>query len=402
MTWFSIRARDVWLFRDGKPFTAGDDNLARSMFPPTPLTVQGALRQKISESHGLSYRAYKRNKSDLANTVSAYIGRYEAQVEGVDTGAFEMRGPLIGFEDDNGVMMPLVPCPADLLKAEDTSNFMITQPDGSTINNDLAEYQLVGVQKDYENLPSYWMTGELFSRYLEGGQGLAARVASKPPRNHEESNENFDVYRYYVEEEADYQIFHSELVYNTENRFGVSTDSATSFRVEGQLYQVQFVRPTRNVCLLVDVDGGHDNVHVAGQMTMGGEQRQATNTKVDIPDFQNTSLQIENTFKVIFLTPAYFEDGWLPANGDWSRWFGSDVRLVGAALYRPLRIGGWNNARGTNGGARPMHNYVAPGSVYYFEGQTTQTLPKAVTQNPPNINDASQIGFGQVAYGTWS
>jgi len=32
----AIRAVDVWLFRDGKPFTAGEDHIAESAFPPSP------------------------------------------------------------------------------------------------------------------------------------------------------------------------------------------------------------------------------------------------------------------------------------------------------------------------------------------------------------------------------
>jgi CRISPR/Cas system CMR-associated protein Cmr3 (group 5 of RAMP superfamily) len=48
MTWLQIRPQDVWLFRDGKPFSGGEDHAATGIFPPTPFTVQGALRQIIS------------------------------------------------------------------------------------------------------------------------------------------------------------------------------------------------------------------------------------------------------------------------------------------------------------------------------------------------------------------
>jgi len=39
-----FEAVDVWLFRDGRPFTAGSDHVAHSVFPPYPSVMQGAIR----------------------------------------------------------------------------------------------------------------------------------------------------------------------------------------------------------------------------------------------------------------------------------------------------------------------------------------------------------------------
>ena len=39
-----IRPVDVWLFRDGRPFSAGSDHRAESLFPPYPSVIQGAIR----------------------------------------------------------------------------------------------------------------------------------------------------------------------------------------------------------------------------------------------------------------------------------------------------------------------------------------------------------------------
>ncbi len=410
MTWFSIHPRDVWLFRDGKPFTAGEDNLARSMFPPTPLTVQGALRQKISEAHDLSYGEYKKNKSPKAQKVGEYIGTVNAQKDGVDTGAFRMRGPFVGLIPPDKPAVALLPCPADLLMNEDSDNLIITQPDDSLsvsdlrngenveLNQSLAHIRFVQVYKDYENMANHWITGEVFKQYLDGQ--VTTQIAPSPEQIEHgdvDRSDNHDVFRY-IGDKHGYQIFPSHLVFGTQNRMGVSTDSATSFRHEGQLYQVQFVRPTRHIGLLVDVGGGHEANHITGLMTMGGEQRESINRDVDVLDFPESPSQITGRFKIIFLTPAYFEDGWLPTNGDWSQWFGNNVTLVGSALYRPQKIGGWSNAKG---GARAMHNYVAPGSVYYFETSDTVNTSESITQNPPNIKHANYIGFGQVAYAKW-
>lgn len=379
MTWFQIQAQDVWLFRDGKPFTAGEDNSARSIFPPTPYTVQGALRNKISEAHGLSFDDYRNPTDDAARHVGELIGTFKAQKQGLDTGAFTMRGPFLGLSA-GAETTPLFPCPADLLHHDPESGpsggFRITAPEETATHTDLGLIRLPQVFQGYENLPGYWMTGEALEAY-------------------QQSNTE------YLTEQQEKQIFKSQALYKMENRFGVSTESTTSFRVEGMLYQVQFVRPAKDVVLLVEASGKHEDKHVAGQMTLGGEQRLAFNSETHPTSFPTPPNEVSGRFKVIFLTPAYFRKGWFPE--DWSSIFGAEVECVSAALYRPLRIGGWNSAAGkkARGAARAMVHYVAPGSVYYFEAAQTFEPPKSITENPRGINDAKQIGFGQVAYSTW-
>jgi len=50
--WIFIKAHDVWMFRDSKPFTAGESFFARSMFPPQPGTTQGLIRSFHYEHTG--------------------------------------------------------------------------------------------------------------------------------------------------------------------------------------------------------------------------------------------------------------------------------------------------------------------------------------------------------------
>ncbi len=45
--WIMIEPMDVTLFRDGRPFTAGETSFAQSLFPPNPSRIAGALRTFI-------------------------------------------------------------------------------------------------------------------------------------------------------------------------------------------------------------------------------------------------------------------------------------------------------------------------------------------------------------------
>lgn len=396
MTWLEIQPTDVWLFRDGKPFAAGEDHLARSMFPPTPLTVQGALRQKISVSKGVSLKQYKaaskgKASTDDAKEVVGYIGEHGAMQ---NPGLFSMEGPFISLRTDQGIV-PLLPCPADLFKHSETNDFGITAPDTTPHHNDLGrQYSLLGVSKDWENLPDHQMTTDLFIDYLSGIVPHSSLFCRFKNRDDDEKNKKYTAEKFFRD---GYRIWHQSLIYLSENRSGVSTNSLTSFREEGQLYQVQFVRPTEGIGLAVQINDKIPSDLLEGAMTIGGEQRQAVATVIDNFAIPFPPKTLPKKFKVITLTPAYFNGGWEPENGNWSAIFGAPVSLKSAALYRPLKIGGWSNA---GNHARHMHNYVKPGSVYYFEAGDEISAPTVFTQNPLEI-DAGRFGFGQYAISQW-
>ena len=58
MTGVRLEPLDTWFFRDGTPFTADSapQEDVRSLFPPHPPTVAGALRAALALSRGWSGR----------------------------------------------------------------------------------------------------------------------------------------------------------------------------------------------------------------------------------------------------------------------------------------------------------------------------------------------------------
>ena len=55
-TWIPFRLvpDDVLFFRDGKPSSRGDDHYLRSLFPPYPSTLYGALRTRRLLDHDIA------------------------------------------------------------------------------------------------------------------------------------------------------------------------------------------------------------------------------------------------------------------------------------------------------------------------------------------------------------
>ncbi|MFN4181002.1 MAG: type III-B CRISPR module-associated Cmr3 family protein, partial [Armatimonadota bacterium] len=102
-----IKPIDVWLFRDGRPFAAGEDHEATTIFPPTPFTLQGAIRTKVLTDRGVDLTEFARKKQP-----DSEVGF------GDNFGALKLFGPIVARKGQNGKWERLVPTPADLVKID--------------------------------------------------------------------------------------------------------------------------------------------------------------------------------------------------------------------------------------------------------------------------------------------
>lgn len=362
-----IEPVDVWLFRDGRPFTGGEDIRAKSQFPPSPLTLQGAIRSKLLSLSGV----------DLADEGAV---RQEAEKLGIgwdvsDFGSFRLKGPLVAKRDGKGNLQRLLPPPADLVATKEDCELFLAEPAElpSEISvSPLPEGGLLPVWvKSYKPVepPKGWLTEDSFKRYLRGDiSGLdflkPAEVAAR------------------------------------ERRTGIRLAGERRTVEEGMLYQAEFVRLREGVGLWAEVEGVE--LPQRGEILLGGEGKAARFESINPPlSSLDAELREEalsgrwERFKVVLLTPAYFGKGWGPDQG-WDKFFGAEVTLKGLALPRPLFIGG----HGLVKGEREVRPFVPPGAVYFFEG-SPKTLPQGFTESPPNWDEIWKIGFGLYAIGRW-
>jgi CRISPR-associated protein Cmr3 len=364
--WLFIEPLDVWLFRDGRPFDAGADHRARSLFPPNPTTVQGALRAKVLELYGVDLNAYRAGQVNLPDVIEQ-IGqppRPELQRPGT-VGNLRLRGPFLARNDDDKVM-PYFPCPADVvitdrvmtLHPEPHPLFSANWPEGVEIKPLVYEADKPAKQD------RVWFSADALSAYLRG----------KTP----EAKELVDELKLFARE----------------SRFGVGIDDSVKRPDEGMLYQVEYIRPADHVGLLVEVHGLEKSESLwrqQGLLALGGESRAARYTVITRPAAWPESDKSENGFKLYLATPTWLGGGWQASQ--WSLFFDPAPRLVSAALGKPQFVGGWDVA---NNRQKPMRRYVPAGSVYYFEGQASATGVPVCDDEPDR-----QIGFGQYFSGRW-
>lgn len=371
-----LQPSDVALFRDGRSFLAGGDHRARSLFPPNPSTVLGALRCKLLMDTGISPEAF--SSSDVsANKAIELIGSRDGAPP------FSLRGPFIGkLMTDNANPVTYYPIPADIVQVKQDEKWVyhVLQPISASMGlpfrtnwPDPGLHPLWSSETGKLVGAEGWLDNQTLRQYLD---------QMTPPTQDETCQD--------------------EHLFVPESRFGVGLEHSTKRYRDGMLYLIEFIRLREGIGLVVDVVGDIP-MSQGGLMGMGGESRAfhyrrfaATQVSPTVP---------MPRVKVYFATPAYLKNGWLPL-APWSTWFKSDgqiklvsVALTGSKAVSGVHIDGENQKNGTF--IKAGRKYVPAGSVYYFESDK----PITYTGQPVSEFDEQDAnrcaGYGTVLLGTW-
>jgi CRISPR-associated protein Cmr3 len=351
--WYFIEPCDVWMFRDSKPFTAGQSFVARSQFPPTPQTMQGVVRSNYLETQNVNWQAYGKGKINTAVGTPSELGD------------FSQIGPLVGQQTNAGIAM-LMPAPLDVVRSKSGDQTPLLLAPQATAGHVRTSAPFAGWRP---LAPASRVDDLTYAGGWLDEAGIKAYLKGQAPSSWVESSALF------VHEE----------------RVGLALASGKRTAREHHLYHAQYVRPQPGVGLLV----GTNDAYLPNDavINIGGESRSGYCTAVD---FTPLSGATSGRIKLVLLTPAYFSGGSGPADGDWSRWVGGG-RLVSTAIGRPQPISGWDVA---NNRPKPLNQYVPAGSVFYFEDAEWQGVP--FTETPEGMLDHGAIGFGGALTATWN
>lgn len=357
MTWLFLKAMDVWLFRDGRPFSPGTNQRAECLFPPYPTVVQGAVRSKYLTSQGVDLSEPQAIRAKAGAPLDYRAGAT------LILGGLELRGPFLGYLQADGSTQLFFPQPGDAYSV-DTSKHTLrpasapTPAPGTVKSGGADEEYLLGFSDPpIKGETGLWLEFEALISYLNGNEA---------------------------------QAIPGSALYDRESRTGIGRLAERGVVEEGLLYEVEFIRPLENAGLFIQVEG-YPGFPKRGLLQLGGENRAASFQEAAAPAWPAAPDPLPKRFKVYFATPAYFSEGWKPSS--WERYFtGDSVTLRAAALSRYESIGGFDWAIQ---GHKPALRYVPAGSVYYFETKGLTHLNSQLTQNA--ITDfGAQIGFGQI------
>lgn len=403
--WLFLEATDVWLFRDGRPFDAGSDHRANSSFPPSPTTIQGAIRTELLQMYGVAFRDYAQGNA-VSDEVTAQIGTANDPT----SGSLRLRGPFLAKRQaDDGKIMPYFPTPADILhintearrcliplRPAPQSAFVTNWPtDAPALTPCLYDEAVVGDASPEGGLS--WISAKGLEAYLIGKH--------KDEDGNDKDNISTDNFALSKNNPIPYKDWMTQkegdldkagwvgyphlkkpgFFFKEENRLGIGIEDEQKRPSDGKLYTAKYIRLKIDVGLLIEVTGLNEaEWQNGGVLSLGGERKTARYSVVELAHWP-TSAADGN--KLYLATPTFFERGWQPK--DWGKAGTPTAALVG----RPQLTGGWDMA---NNRPKSMQRYVPPSSVYFFN----KVLGPA---NVPVCDDqaAEQIGFGTTFIGRW-
>ncbi len=362
--WFSIDPLDVWLFREGKPFSAGEVFHAASVFPPSGRTMLGALRATVLVRNGIAFREYHRELR--TGTTTPRIQEIVKRIGSAnDLGPLRARGPFVKRGKDVFFPMPLDLC----FRRSKTVEYLT--PRCAPLQIECSPFQGAdGTQVKLPMLP--------FLRQA------ATHEADRLLRGNQLQN-----YLWHEHVDVNDTVPAADL-WQTEPRTGIKLGASRTAE-EGMFYTVDFIRTAQDeresTGLLLEVRGLEaDELDATGLIALGGERRAAAyRTHDKCPDALaairegteiRDSLEGKKGFRLYLASPAVFpRNGWFP---DFLKIKAPDdppkvslhgskgvlkLKLVAAVVGKPIHQAGWDLV---NRRPRAVRKAVPAGSVYYL------------------------------------
>ena len=347
-----IDALDTLFFRDGKPFSMGEETWADSIFPPPPSVIYGALR-------------------------TAWALGKEIKTEEIAEKTKDLFIHNIFFEIENNIYFTL---PLDLLiekypkdekekkDRENDNKYKIYKLDkfiehslSSNKFSELVTYSDETLQ--LENLQGGIIDNINLTKYIEGKKdGLITRELS----------------RFIV----------------AEPKVGIARNLKTNTHKEGSLYRVDMSR-LKNIKIYVQFSGLELNNDI---IKLGGEAKTAKlsliTKKLHLSKLKIPKLNEKVTsFKLVLTSPAYFKNGSLPDLD--KKYNGYKLKLKTAIIGKFIPQGGFDMAIGK---PKTMVKLVPAGSVFYFESEDPVN-PSEIFSELSISDNTNDIEFNKQGYG---
>jgi CRISPR-associated protein Cmr3 len=317
--WIRLQPLDTVFFRDGKPFSQGEETWGDStVFPPPPSVFYGALRSLYFSQHPDEFAKLHQgfDRTTALRLTAVYLENRNEQVF-------------------------YVPTPRDIVMYNKGKKFAFLQlAECMQTSNDRTHYLLVPPQDQVGKAeePYKFLKTSAYQSYLQGqldSTGFASIPCIPEPK------------------------------------VGIGRDDVTHVAgEEGRLYRVDMLRlatrdekkkqlnTLRQWKFLLEFNGL--DLTGKGILKLGGEHKAAQyEIFSDLPDIAlPPPVEPFEYFKLCLTTPAIFKSGWCPDLNNLG------IKLLVAAVGKPCYIGGFDMKKRK---PKNMYRAVPTGSVYYFK-----------------------------------
>jgi CRISPR-associated protein Cmr3 len=350
-----IEPLDTLFFRDGKPFTMGEDTHAESHSLPSPSVLYGALRTAFATQNNIE------------------LDDIETQLNGNN---FKIKN-IYYYTDQNRLPMPL-----DLVEFKSRSDKK--ERDKVFIVNALKlvkRKSIISIKKAIHI--TYFLQPDEQAESIDDGLISTA-----------------DLEEYligYLEEVKVKRFSKNYMV--SEAKIGIGREDATKTTEDGKLFRTDMKRYQKGlddkplqIAVLIDT-----SFYWNPLVRLGGEGKMVClNQTPSNSLFQLNTQDIDfegGRFKVYLSTPAIFEDG-MP---NLLKKIGIQAQLITACIGKPTSIGGFDLKKGA---PKKMYKVVPAGSVYYFKSE--EDLSLLHEKQGISISDVyDEQGFGIAYFGNY-
>lgn len=406
VTWL-FTPRDSWFFGTGLPFLAGETGWQHSRFPPSPLTMQGAVRGILLQWHGVDFAQFNAGRCSVCDCPADQcpVTRAVGRADDPDSSELSLYGPFVADAQTGEVLYPV---PLDLVEAreeqkDDKPVLVRLQPGEKPVLTDLGEHPLPAAPPAYRVISTseeMLMPAPLFQDYLLGKIPTPNQLVRVRPRKG-------DRVPAAVMEELHVGIARNhqsrttqEHMLYTSRHLRLRPEYALLERIEGLPAAISGLGSSEK--LLVRLGGESRLSFLESRQTGFRDQRQRIAREIDRGKADGVL-----RFRLILVQPALFRNGWLPDGLDPSTWRGElraeepgnggsrgiPVRLVSACVGRAVLFGGWDTVKKQ---PKPTVACVPAGSVYFFETLTTADTDRSATETEGTDTSATEGAAKQI------
>lgn len=341
MAIIQLEALDTLFFKDGKPFSMGEDTQAEGQFPPSPGVIYGALRS--------AYIA--QNLENGSHTLDQLI---ELSDNLVITN--------IAYKYDTNICYPL---PLDYAERKSKENEAVCLKLTENTFSGLDQTYLCIANEHVEQVNDGLIESSQFGSYLDGGMNA------------------FEIKKW------------SKLITN-ESKYGNSRNNETRSTSEddGNVYRVAMRRlessSYKKLRIVIEYDFT-ESIKL-GLVKLGAEGKVVIINQVDQERIEGRNFS-DKYFKVVLLSPALFSGEGEPSLNLFKE-LGYEITLLTKVVGRPIKIGGWDMVTKQ---PKSMLNAVPSGSVYYYEITNSKSV-KELNDDLAKVHSISDYrqkeGFG--------
>lgn len=350
-----IDAIDTLFFKDGKPFSMGEETWADGIFPAPPSVFYGALRSTYFGIHPNEFKLANTPKDPTKNLIINHISFSYSGVE-----YFTIPLDYAKKKNEKGnIAYRMVPS----RKIELSSSSLV---------DSFLKLTETEKKEEVESVNDSIITQSSLIRYLKG-----------------------------EEKKVVYKKLNDVVL--SEAKVGIGRDNFLHTTEESKLYRVglkrlsekkDFGKEINSLSFIVEFEG--IELPEKGLLKFGAEGKvvkyQVIENKFQVFTSEEISKITDQIFLIYLATPALFANGWLPDFKNNELLNRLEIELITASLGKFISIGGFDMAQKI---PKPMLRAVPSGSIYIVKSISKNFEEIYNTLNGKSISDSkSNEGYG--------